>query len=305
MITLEISPPRHERCDGRRTQAKSRNLVLVASESSSGRYDAGRQGSGDGEVSRARSLNSGPSGLQTTRLDARSVIGYAAFCRRLAHRTSVSPLFAEPIGAAPRGIFSNTVDYSSGILDLLEHSNEPCDHRAAIAEAVVALRDADAVIAGPFSAGDANAPGLLPHLAALASGAYRALRPPRELLVHPAFGQIARLFQFIQMTHHHARSLGTGAIDLGILGQRLRRLQGDAAEFAITDFHTHGLHWADGAWWDIEPIGDVDESFAGAMFSIAWVVARRFQRASAERALAYAREIAAKASLNRIRNGAV
>jgi hypothetical protein len=41
------------------------------------------------------------------------------------------------------------------------------------------------------------------------------------------------------------------------------------------------------------------------MFSIAWVVARRFQRASAERALAYAREIAAKASLNRIRNGAV
>jgi hypothetical protein len=97
------------------------------------------------------------------------------------------------------------------------------------------FRDADDVIAGRFSADEANAPGMLPHLAELASKDYhRALRPPRELIVHPAFAQIARRFQFIQMTHQEARAHGAGATDLKILGQRLRWLQGDPGEFAIT-----------------------------------------------------------------------
>jgi hypothetical protein len=137
------------------------------------------------------------------------------------------------------------------------------------------------VIVGPLAPDDANAPGLLPHLVDLAGRVYRALRPPRELIVHPAFGQVARRFPFIQMSREEARAPGAGAQDLGILAQGLRRLQGESGEFAITDFHHGGLAWADDAWWEIDPIGDVDDSVAGAVFCVAWVVARQFRRVGA------------------------
>ena len=109
------------------------------------------------------------------------------------------------------------------------------------------------------------------------------LRPPRELIVHPAFAQVARRFQFVQMSRHEARSLGVGASDIGILAQRLRQLQGETGEFAITAFGSRGLLWADGAWREIDPIGagEVDESVAGSVFCMAWAVARRFRRADA------------------------
>jgi hypothetical protein len=35
---------------------------------------------------------------------------------------------------------------------------------------------------------------------------------------HPAFAQVARRFQFIQITHQEALALGAGATDLNILG---------------------------------------------------------------------------------------
>jgi hypothetical protein len=57
------------------------------------------------------------------------------------------------------------------MLDLLRDANERQGDREQIAGAIVALQAADAVIAGPFSADDANSPGLLPHLADLASRA--------------------------------------------------------------------------------------------------------------------------------------
>jgi hypothetical protein len=85
-----------------------------------------------------------------------------------------------------------------------------------------------------LSPDDANTPGLLPHLADLASQSYRALRPPREIIAHPGFAQVARRFHFIQMRHREARALGAGAVDFGILAQRLRQVQGDRGEFAIT-----------------------------------------------------------------------
>ena len=97
------------------------------------------------------------------------------------------------------------------------------------------------------------------------------------------------------MNEREARALGAGAVDLGILGQRLRRLQGDSGEFAITAFRRHGLLWADGAWWEIEPIGGVDEAITGAIFCMAWVVVRRFRRAGAAQALAYANAVVAAA----------
>jgi hypothetical protein len=186
-------------------------------------------------------------------------------------------------------------EHLSGLLDLMEQAHEPDENQEAIVGAIVALQAADAVIAGPLSPDDANAPGLLPHLADLTSSAYRALRPPRELLIHPAFGQVARRFQYIQMSHQEARALGAGAMDPGILAQRLRRLQGDPGEFAITAFGGQGVLWADNAWWDIDPIGDVNESVAGAIFCMAWVVARRLRRAGAPQALAYARAVTSEA----------
>jgi hypothetical protein len=61
---------------------------------------------------------------------------------------------------------------------LLAQVDGLCAYREAIAGAIVALQAANAVIAGPFSADNANARGLLPHLADLAGNAYCALRPP-------------------------------------------------------------------------------------------------------------------------------
>src|SRR5262249_38187988 len=135
--------------------------------------------------------------------------------------------------------------------------------------------------------------GLLPHLADLISRAYRALRPPSELIAHPGFGQIARRFHFIQMSHQDARWLAAGAIDIGVLAQSLRRIRGDQGEFAITAFCGQGVLWAENRFWEIEPIGNrVDEAQAGAAFCAAWVVARRFLGESAAKALAYARSTA-------------
>ena len=134
-------------------------------------------------------------------------------------------------------------------------------------------------------------------MAELADRASRALRPSRELIVHPAFGQVARRFQYIQMTRQEARSLGAGAIDLGILAQRLRSLQGDSGEFAITEFGGQGLYVGRPCVvGGIEPIGNVDDSAAAAVFCVAWVVTRRFRRADAAQALAYARAAAVAAT---------
>ena len=292
MMTLETNPPRHDRRDAHLSHAPTRDLVMVASEPRRGPGDADPgQGSLRG-AGRAPSPVSYPNGLRCTRIAADAVSGSAAWHRRLSRRDGVSPRFAEPIGPEPGGV-PDLPDNRSGILDLLDRANEPPDDREVIAGTIAAIRSADAVIAGPLAPDDANATGLLPHLAELAGRAYRALRPPRELIVHPAFGQVARRFHYIQMSDREARGLGEGAMDLGILAHRLRRLQGDPGEFAITSFGRHGLLWADNAWWDIDPIGGGDESVASSVFCLAWVVARRFRRAGAAQALAYARAVAA------------
>jgi hypothetical protein len=286
MAQLEVTPPRHDRRDMPGGSVASQNLVLVASEPPPGCNGAG--------PSRSQPSVVGPKGLHSTRIAAHTLAGSAAWCRQRARQIRVSPRSEDPIGAAT-GRLSDLPEDQPGILGLLEQEEGPRDNREAIAGAIVALRAADAVIAGPLSPDDANAPGLLPHLVDLSGRAYRALRPPRELIVHPAFAQVARRFHYIQMGRQEARALGAGAVDLGILAQRLRRLQGDPGEFAITAFGSHGLLWADDAWWEIEPIegGERNESVAEAVFCMAWVVARRFRRAGAPQALAYARAAAA------------
>jgi hypothetical protein len=299
MAQLEITPPGQDRRSPHGGRGDSLNLVAVASEPP-------RRGAGAGEsrLTPAVSFRLKAFGesrrVKYIRVAAHAVGGSAAWCRQRCHRTGVSPRFADPIGAA-RGHASDLPRDLPSILRLLgQEENERLDHEA-IAGAIVALETADAVIAGPLSPDDANAPGLVPHLADLAGRAYRALRPPRELIIHPGFGQVARRFQFLQMSHHDARALARGATDIGILAQCLRRLQGERGEFTITAFGGHGLLWAEDRWWEIDPIGreDLDEDRAGAAFCAAWVVARRFLEAPAARALSYARSAAANSVLKK------
>jgi hypothetical protein len=207
-----------------------------------------------------------------------------------------------PAGAlvmAPGGV-TELPRSTSDILELLRQEEGVRPDHEAIAAAIVNLRSADAVLAGPFSIEDAQAPGLVPHLAELASRAYCALRPCSALIAHSGFGQLARRFHFIQMSHQDARWLGAGAVDIGVLSQCLRQLQGGQGEFAITCFRGSGILWADNRWWEIDPIGiDVDEARASAAFSTAWVVARRFLGASAAQALSYARSAALNSTLRK------
>ena len=132
MMTLEIDRPRHDQRDPHRGHVASRNLVLVASESSRARAAAG------GTV-RSRPAVAGPNGLQCTRVAAHAVGGSAAWCRRLSRRAGVSPLSSEPIGPAPGRVSDLPADPSE-IVELLEQVDGPCDNRDVIAEAIVALR---------------------------------------------------------------------------------------------------------------------------------------------------------------------
>jgi len=296
MAQLEITPPQQDRPHRQRGDAATANLVLVASEPAQERKTVA-PGSGPSQPSRFRFAMAGPGGLLCTRIAAHAVGRSAAWCRRRGRSSGVSPGFMEPISRAQSGRGSDLPGDLPGILRLLEQEEGFAGDRPNIAAAIVGLRAADAVVAGPLAPDDANSPGLLPHLAELAGRAYRALRPPRELIVHPGFAQIARCYHYIQVGRQEARALGTGASDLGILAQRLRRLQGDPGEFAITSFDSRGLLWADNAEWEIEPIAGADahESVATAVFCVAWVVARRFRGAGAARALAYSHAVASEA----------
>jgi hypothetical protein len=296
MAQLEIAPPHNDRRNTHNSSSAVRNLVVVASEPTEDRGKDGVPHSSPRQPTACRPAVAGPNGLLCSRIAAHTVGGSAAWCRRRAGNNRVSSWTLDPIGAEPGRPADLPTDLS-GIRRQLNQEEGSQPLHEVLATAIAALRSADAVVAGPLSPDDANSPGLLPHVADLASQAYRALRPPRELIVHPAFAQVARRFHFIQMSRHEARSLGVGASDIGILAQRLRQLQGDHGEFAITAFASRGLLWADGSWREIDPIGseDIDEAVAGSVFCMAWVVARRFRRADAAQALAYARAAAAAA----------
>jgi hypothetical protein len=292
MAQLEMNTPRNDRRNTLHPRSAVRNLVVVASEPPDACGKDGVRRSAPGQPTAI----AGPNGLLCTRIAAHTVSGSAEWCRRRSGNNRVSPWNFDPIGAVPGRPTDLPTDLSE-IRQRLNQEEGPRPHHKAIAAAIVALRSADAVIAGPLSPDDANSAGLLPHVADLACQAYRALRPPRELIVHLGFAQVARRFQFIQMSRHEARALGAGASDIGILAQRLRQLQGDPGEFAITAFASRGLLWADGSWREIDPIGsgDINEAVVGSVFCMAWVVARRFRRADAAQALAYARAAAAAA----------
>jgi hypothetical protein len=292
----EVTQPRNQRCNPSPPEFVPLSLVCVASEPREIRNRVQGLADHGSETIREEVFKVRSCAVRFTRIAAGLVGEGAALRQRQAHRMGRSPRIGESIVATSR--FAEPLpDDQSGIRKLLLQDEAPNASPADLAAMAAALRTADAVIAGPLSGEDQNTPGLLPHLADVANGAYRALRPPRGLISHPGFGQVARLFHYIQMSHDEARSLGCGATDLGVLAHRLRQIQGEAGEFAITSFSGIGVLWADHKRWDIEPIATTvaDESRASAVFCAAWVFARHFQGESVPRALVSARAAAAKA----------
>jgi hypothetical protein len=296
---LQMTPPRLDpRCEAARPASAFR-LVAVASEPDQRAGESGRPQPPAPVSFQLRAFGGEPRRVVFNRVAEHDVARSAAWLRGRGKPMRVRDLTAGAIGVVPLGL-SKLPERSSGILRLLEQEEGGHGDHQAMTAAISTLRAADAVIAGPLSPDDANAPGMVAHLADLARHAYRALRPARELIVHPGFAQVARRFQFIQMTHHDARSLAAGAIDVGILAHRLRQLQGAGGEFAITAFGGHGLLWAENRFWEIDPIGDdVNEVKAGAAFCSAWVAARRFLVTPASQALGYARAAAANSVLKK------
>ncbi len=207
MAQLETTSSRHDRCTQEKKPGELLNLVAIASEThQSGKADGKRQPASALSF-KVRAFGSEPRRVKYQRIAAHSVGGAAAWLIKRNGGVSVRERLAGAMVVAPRGI-ADLPETSSAILRLLRHDAVGMDHQS-IASAIIAVRSADAVIVGPLSPDDSQAPGLLPHLAELASGAYRALRPPAELIAHPGFGQLARRFHFIQMSHHDAALAGS------------------------------------------------------------------------------------------------
>jgi hypothetical protein len=295
VASLAAAPRGHDGSSPPSPRRDSLNLVSVSSDRP--RTTAGQPAPAVAFSFRLNGSAALPSRVHYTWFAAHTVGRSAAWMLARSGKSLDRNPLAGAVVRAPGGV-GNLPQSADQIMALLHREEELAPDPAAIALAIVGLRSADAVVAGPFSAEDVLAPGLVPHVAELAGQAYRALRPPPKLIAHPGFGQLARRFQFIQMSHADARWLAAGAVDVGVLAQCLRRLQGGLGEFAITSFRSWGILWAEGRWWEIEPFGgELDESRAGAAFCSAWVVARRFLRASAAHALVYARSAALNSTL--------
>jgi hypothetical protein len=293
MAQLSRTPNQHDHPPRVVSPPQTFNIVGVASEDPQTRGLHAAGSSVQAFTFRLRESGDDRRRVSYRRISAHAVGASSAWLHRRSGRLKVHTLTAGAFSAGPRGLGDLPCD-AEALRELLRRDQTPALDHEAIAAAILTLRGADVLIVGPLSAADSNTPCLVPHLADLSIGAYRALRPPRELVVHPGFAQVARRFQFIQMSHNEARALAAGALDIGVLGHRLQQLQGDEGEFAITAFGSRGLLRAEGRWWEIEPIEreNVDETRAGAAFCSAWVLARCFLDATPARALAYARSAA-------------
>jgi hypothetical protein len=290
------SPPHRDLSKATAEREFFHNLVAVSSEPTEV-----RRGSPDAPLSfRVRPERSEPILVRYSRLGADDVVAsLTRLYRREGRTVGVYQVTTGALAKAPRGL-SSMPEGPSAVRSLLGKEQDRGLDKEAIARAIVTLRAADALVAGPLSGNHANIPGFLAHLADLARRAYRALRPPPEIIAHPGFSQIARRFDFLQMSHQDARVLAGGAVDISVLAQCLRQRHGPQGEFAITRFRGQGILWADQRAWEIDPIGveNADENALAAAFCTGWVVARRFLGASAPKALAYARTTATRVADN-------
>ncbi len=271
------------------------SLVCVTSLPRRSRSGADNPSAGSLDLIKERYFSVGSSTVRYTRVAAQLLGITAAICRRQARQLRGSARTTESV-AKTSGRAADLPNDASEIRELMLEDEMKAASPETLAQMAAAIRGADAVVAGPLAVDDHSIPGLLPHLADLGSDAFRVLRPPGPLIRHIGFAQVARKFQYVQMSQEDARRLAAGASDLGVLAQMFRKLYGDNGEFAITSFRTSGLLWADRKEWEIEPIAraDFDEAFSADAFCTAWVIARQFQRAEVPRALTAARNAAAR-----------
>jgi hypothetical protein len=273
-----------------------RSLVIVASQPQRSQAGGNNRPEMPTDLIKEGPLRVGSLTVRYSQIAAHLVGISAAVCRREARRLRGAGRTVESL-VNTSGRAEDLPPNPSGIRKLLLEEEAQGASPETLARMAAAIRCADVVIAGALTDEDRAIRGLLPHLADLASNAYRALRPPAPLIGHAGFSQLAKKFQYIQMTHQEARRLAAGANDLGLLAQVLRKRLGEGGEFAITRFEGHGILWADNTEWEIEPIADgaADEPSASDAFCTAWVAARRFGGASVPQALSAARKAAAKA----------
>jgi hypothetical protein len=174
MAQLDITPPRHDRRTSPVESSETLNLVAVASEPQRKRRDGGKNQPAASTSFRLRVSGTESRCVRYTRIAARTAGGSAAWLLQRTGKRNVRNRLAGAIALAPGGL-SELPRNLTGLLGLVRREVERGHDHETIATAIVALRGVDALIVGPLGPDDADAPGLLPHLAELASGAYRAL----------------------------------------------------------------------------------------------------------------------------------
>ena len=173
-----VAPPRHDPRSPSSTRKDSMNLVAVASE-----WNHANMHQPEPAVSfRLQGLGGNSCRVCYSRVAAGAVAGSAAWMlqrmgKGVSRHRQAGAILLSPgnVSELPRG--------TSEMIELLRQEEGMRSDHTSIAAAIVRLRAADAVLAGPFSTEDAGAPGLIPHLADLARRAYRACGRARSLLL--------------------------------------------------------------------------------------------------------------------------
>ncbi len=158
-------------------------LVCVTSLPKSKHEGAASQSGESAVLIKERSFRAGSTTIGYTRIAAHLVGISAAICRRQARRLRGSARTTESV-AGTSGKAADLPETQSGIRKLFDKDEAPAASPEILAKMATAIRGADAVIAGPLSDDDHSMPGLLPHLADLASKAHRA--PPSPGALDPA-----------------------------------------------------------------------------------------------------------------------
>ena len=116
--------------------------------------------------------------------------GSAAWLLQRTGKNSVQNRLAGAIVIAPSGLPELPQNLSGILGQLYREEHTGLDHKA-VAATIVAIRTADAVIAGPFSAEDANTPGMIAHWRTSPVGRIARCVRPGNLLCTRAFPRSA------------------------------------------------------------------------------------------------------------------